>query len=41
MFIAFIIGVIAGFLLSENWVRILAWLEATIKKLQEKTSKKK
>jgi len=29
MILGFLVGVIVGFILSENWLKILTWLETT------------
>ena len=29
MIIGFLVGVIVGFVISENWLTILAWIEKT------------
>lgn len=33
MIFGFIIGLICGFILSENWLKILTWLEAVTQEL--------
>jgi len=36
MFIGFLVGVIVGFVINENWSKILSFLEQSIQKLQNK-----
>jgi len=34
--LGFLIGIIVGFVISENWAKILSWLEVTIQNLKDK-----
>ena len=36
MLLGFLIGIIVGFLISDNWLKIITWIEVTIQKLKNK-----
>ena len=39
MIIGFLVGVIVGFLINENWIKILAWVEKTSQDLINRKKK--
>jgi len=39
MLLGFLVGVVVGFIVNENWLKILTWLENTIQTLVERKKK--